>query len=104
MTTTKPFRDLIAEIETDPHRKALLDEERRAVKAILALSRARGRRGLTQAQVAAAMRVSRKRVSTIECEGNPTLGTLRAYADAIGGKPRVSIDFDDGTVVPIAAE
>ncbi len=100
----RPFRDLVVELEADPRRRAMLDEERRAIGAAVALARERNARGMTQTEVAKTMNVSQKRVSTIEREGNPELATLRKYAAAIGGTLQVSIAFDDGSVAPIAAE
>jgi transcriptional regulator with XRE-family HTH domain len=59
------------------------------------LAQARKSRGLTQRDVAAAMGVSVGRVSQIERGGVMSVEVLGRYADAVGGRLRVVIDFGD---------
>jgi transcriptional regulator with XRE-family HTH domain len=56
---------------------------------------ARKSRGLTQRDVAAAMGVSVGRVSQIEGGEVASVEVLGRYADAVGGRLRVVIDFGD---------
>jgi DNA-binding XRE family transcriptional regulator len=62
------------------------------------LAQARKRRGLTQRNVAAAMGVSVGRVSQIERGQVTSVEVLGRYADAVGGRLRVVIDFGDELV------
>lgn len=59
------------------------------------LAQARKSRGLTQRHVAAAMGVSVGRVSQIERGEVVSMDVLGRYADAVGGRLRVVIDFGD---------
>jgi DNA-binding XRE family transcriptional regulator len=59
------------------------------------LAQARKSRGLTQRDVAAAMGVSAGRVSQIERGEVTSVDVLGRYADAVGGRLRVVIDFGD---------
>jgi DNA-binding XRE family transcriptional regulator len=62
------------------------------------LAQARKSRGLTQRDVAAAMGVSIGRVSQIERGEVSSVEVLGRYADAVGGRLRVVIDFGDELV------
>ncbi len=57
------------------------------------LAQARKSRGLTQPDVATAMRVSVGRVSQIERGEVVSVEVLGRYADAVGGRLRVVIDL-----------
>jgi DNA-binding XRE family transcriptional regulator len=59
------------------------------------LAHARKSRGLTQRDVAAAMGLSIGRVSQIERGEVTSVEVLGRYADAVGGRLRVVIDFGD---------
>jgi DNA-binding XRE family transcriptional regulator len=59
------------------------------------LAQARKSRGLTQRDVAAAMGLSVGRVSQIERGEVTSVEVLGRYADAVGGRLRVVIDFGD---------
>jgi predicted XRE-type DNA-binding protein len=59
------------------------------------LAQARKGRGLTQRQVAEVMGVSVGRVSQIERGEVVSMDVLGRYADAVGGRLRVVIDFGD---------
>ena len=100
MTNRTPFRELLAPIEADPVRRERMADRRQTYETVLALSRLRSRRGLTQTAVATEMNVSQERVSRIENGGNPQLATLRSYVVAMGGRLEVNAVFPDG-VVPL---
>ena len=100
MTNRTPFSELLAPIEADPVRRARMTERRQTYATVLALSRLRSQRGLTQTAVAAEMNVSQERVSRIENGGNPQLATLRSYVAAMGGQLEVNAVFPEG-VVPL---
>jgi len=59
-----------------------------------AMIRARGRAGLTQAEVAKRMGVSQPRIAKIEAGTNVSLDILRRYAVATGSK--LKLDFQAG--------
>jgi predicted XRE-type DNA-binding protein len=72
-----------------------LDDEIRAFR----LAEVRRNRSLTQREVAEAMGVSGPRVSDVE-RGNldtVSITVLRAYVEALGGKLKVTAEFDDST-------
>lgn len=62
------------------------------------LKTTRENRHLTQQQVAARMGVNQKRISAIELRGISRINikTLERYANALGGKLRVTMEFCDG--------
>jgi len=62
------------------------------------LAQARKSRGLTQRDVAQAMGLSVGRVSQIERGEVTSVDVLSRYADAVGGRLRVVIDFGDELV------
>lgn len=64
------------------------------------LKEARRRRRLTQVQMALRMKVSQKRISELESGdiNHLKLSTLRRYAEALGGRLRVSVELPDGTI------
>lgn len=57
------------------------------------LAEARRRAGLTQADVAERMRISQSDVSKLERRDDVRLSTLRAYARALGGRLRISLQL-----------
>ena len=59
------------------------------------LAQARKSRGLTQRDVAASMGLSVGRISQIERGQVTSVEVLGRYADAVGGRLRVVIDFGD---------
>jgi len=101
-TKTKPFSVLADRIMADSVRRARIEERRRVYETALRLVDLRGERGLTQTALAAKMRVSQKRVSTIERQGNPQVETLRRYVAALGADLEITAVFPDGRAVPIA--
>lgn len=87
-------------VRTDADRAAgqrRLDDEIHAWR----LAEVRRTRSLTQREVADAMGVSGPRVSDVE-RGNldvVSISVLRAYVEALGGKLKVTAEFDDSSYV-----
>ncbi|MFI6760547.1 XRE family transcriptional regulator [Micromonospora sp. NPDC050417] len=85
-------------IRTDAERAAgqqRLDDEIHAFR----LAEVRRNRSLTQREVAEVMGVSGPRVSDVERGKLDTVSVsvLRAYVEALGGRLRVTAEFDDST-------
>jgi predicted XRE-type DNA-binding protein len=86
------------DVRTDAERAAgqrRLDDVVRAFH----LAEVRRNRSLTQREVAEAMGVSGPRVSDVE-RGNldtVSVSVLRAYVEALGGKLKVTAEFDDSS-------
>jgi len=85
-------------VRTDAERVAAqrrLDDEIRAWR----LAEVRRNRSLTQREVAEAMGVSGPRVSDVERGKLDTVSVsvLRAYVEALGGRLKVTAEFDDST-------
>jgi DNA-binding Xre family transcriptional regulator len=57
------------------------------------LARARLRAGLTQAEIGQRMGISQSDVSKLERRGDVRLSTLQAYARALGGRLRLSLEL-----------
>jgi transcriptional regulator with XRE-family HTH domain len=76
-----------------------VDVRRPRLDDALRLAEVRQARGLTQADVAAALHVSRPRVAAVEKQRNLNLSTLREYVEAMGGRLEVAAVFDEGRVV-----
>lgn len=72
---------------------AFIERARAASGGGLRLAELRRERGLSQAQVAAALGISQSDVSKLERRGDVRLSTLRRYVSALGGTLRVSADF-----------
>ncbi len=66
------------------------------------LAELRRARGLTQAQVAERMGVTKGRVSQIERGHLSSQDVLARYATALGGRLHQAIYFDDGDITAIA--
>lgn len=97
------------EVKAEALASGLIDEERvaaareRTLDALRAYRLAEIRRAhrLTQKALAAGMKVSQARVSTIERGrlDKTELGTLQAYVEALGGHLKVVAEFGDTEVV-----
>jgi len=72
-------------------------EQLRRELALQRLVEMRKRTGLTQADVAERMGVSKARVSHIEHGAVATIDLLARYLDAIGGRLEITAAFDGGT-------
>jgi transcriptional regulator with XRE-family HTH domain len=72
-----------------------VDEHRRLLEVEIRLNEVRRRRGLSQAQVAAALEVSQPNISRIEQEDDVRLSTLTRYVEALGGRLEITAVFAD---------
>ena len=68
------------------------------------LAEERKRRGLTQAQLAQAMRVSAGRVSQIERGELATINAVARYVEALGGRLELIASFGDHTLTVTTTE
>jgi transcriptional regulator with XRE-family HTH domain len=93
MPKTKSFRELAEPINTDPARRARVDEHKQAMLAELRQSL-----DLTQTQLAKSLNLTQRGVSHIEREANPRVATLAGYVSALGGHLELRAVFDDRTV------
>lgn len=108
MTNRKSWRTW-DEIEADAKADGRLDEDQvkterermRAEQRAYRLAEIRRQQGLTQTDVAEAMRVSQRRVSAVERGdlSRTELGTVASYVEAIGGRVEIVADFGDERVV-----
>lgn len=62
---------------------------------LLDLQKLRKMRGQTQAEIAEKMHVSQAELSRVERRPNLTLATLQKVVEALGGKLRISAQFED---------
>ncbi len=90
---TKPFRRLAENINSDPARRARVDEHKRVMLAELRRSL-----DLTQTELGETLEVSQRGVSHVEHESNPRLATLADYVSALGGRLEVRAVFEDRAV------
>ena len=70
---------------------------------VLALSRLREARGMTQVEVADTLGVSQSNVSRIERQDDLYLSTLREYVEAMGGRLHLAAVFPEQTIVLVGA-
>jgi len=98
MSGRKSFDELRSGVDADAVRRARVEEIKRAMRDVLALSRLREERGLTQQELAEQMHVTQANVSRVEHQDDLYLSTLRNYIEALGGRLEVHAVFDDQTV------
>lgn len=106
MSPTRKWRDVKADAHrlhpelADPAVRAEAAARLDAYVAGYHLKELRKAAGKTQAEVAAALRVSQSRVSQIENGdlGAMELDTLRAYAEALGGRVEVTLSVGPHTI------
>lgn len=94
----KNFRELSAQIDAEPARRARVEAGKQAIRDALALGELRKERGVTQADVAEMLQHSQANVSRIERERDVYLSTLRSYVEALGGELELLAVFDDETI------
>ncbi len=98
----RAWRDVREEAVGRLDEQAVAGERKLLGEAVRAhrLAQLRKEQSLTQADVAAMMRVSQARVSKIEHGqlASTEMGTLSSYIEALGGKLRVVADFGDQSV------
>jgi len=97
----KKWREIAAEIDSDPVRRARVDEAVRAMDVVRELAQMREERGATQEEVAAGLGTSQPNVSRIEHEEDIFLSTLRDYIGALGGRLEVRAIFPDGQAIDL---
>jgi hypothetical protein len=94
VTGRKPWREVRRGGGETPESTALAA----AVGDALALGEIRGRRGLTQVDVARVMQTSQANVSKIERREELYLSTLRDFVEALGGELELSAVFPEGRI------
>lgn len=94
VTGHKPWREVRRGNAETPEGIALTA----AVGDALALGEIRGRRGLTQVDVARVMQTSQASVSKLERREDLYLSTLRDFVEALGGELELSAVFPDGRI------
>lgn len=94
VTGHKPWREVRRGDDTSPESAALRD----AVSDALALAEIRGRRGLTQVDLARLLQVSQASVSKLERREDLYLSTLRSFVEALGGKLELAAVFPEGRI------
>jgi DNA-binding XRE family transcriptional regulator len=100
----RPISDLLDPIMADPERRARIEAIKRAMDDVIALSKLRAERGLTQQEVAETLGVSQANISQIERREDLYLSTLREYVAAIGGELEVRAIFPEGAVTLVGKE
>jgi hypothetical protein len=98
MAGHKKWRDIVAERDRDPVRRARIDDIKHAMEDALTLGRLRERRGASQRDIAGALGTSQPNVSKIEGRDDIYLSTLREYVEALGGELRLTAVFPDETI------
>jgi transcriptional regulator with XRE-family HTH domain len=98
MSGHKPFKKLSDTLQSTPEGYAAVERERRILRDVLALSKLREARGVTQADLAKAWDVSQVNVSRVEHETDVYLSTLRSYVQALGGRLEINAVFPDQTI------
>lgn len=94
----KPYKNLRERVRRDEERAKRVAERRQAMADALALAEIRGKRELTQSDVASILATSQANVSRIERQDDLYLSTLAHYVEALGGTLRVSAVFADEEV------
>jgi transcriptional regulator with XRE-family HTH domain len=82
----------------DPESEDRIAQYRRAMEEITRLEQLREARGLTQADLAAALGVNQQTVSKREHSANPYLDSIREYVEGLGGELRLVAVFPDEAV------
>lgn len=98
----KNFKEIRRQIHSNPERRARVAEFKAAMEDAVRLAELRETQEVTQEDVARGMAVSQERISQIERSSDWYLSTLGGYVAALGGKLRVTAEFDDGSVEIIA--
>ena len=94
MAGHKPWREVRRGDDSSPESVAFRD----AVSDALALAEIRGRRGLTQVDMARLLQVGQASVSKLERREDLYLSTLRDYVEALGGTLELSAVFPEGRI------
>lgn len=89
------YTEFLERTGTDPAEIERMAQQMLAEARAHRLADIRRRRGLTQKDVAAAMGVTVARVSQIETGELTSVDVLSRYAEALGGRLRLIVDFGD---------
>jgi predicted methyltransferase len=95
---TRNFDELRRRVRSTPERRARVAEFKAAMSDAVRLAELREARRASQEEVAVAMAVSQVRVSQIERSRDWYLSTLSGYVTALGGRLRVTAEFDDDSI------
>ena len=95
MSGNRPFSELREKLRSDPERAARVSEYKLAIENALALAKMRRSRGVTQKQLAEAMRVSQANISRIEHGEDVQFSTIQRYVNALGGRVELRAVFPD---------
>ena len=98
MARTRPFSELVTEVDADPVRRQRIESCKRAIRDAMALAELRTRRGATQTDLAGALGVTQANISRIEHEEDLYLSTLRGSVAALGGELGLLAVFPETTV------
>src|SRR5579883_2429493 len=98
MSGHKPFKNLSDRLRSTPEGRAAVEREKQLMRDVLALTKLREARGVTQAELARAWEVSQTNVSRVEHEQDVYLSTLRNYVTALGGKLEIRAVFPEETI------
>lgn len=96
MSGHRKWADLRAPV--DPARRARIDEEKRIMGAVQALTELRTQRGVSQEGLARAWETSQPNVSKIERQDDLLVSTVRRYVESLGGRLELRAVFPDQTV------
>lgn len=98
------FKRLSDAAKADPVRRARIEEQKRALRDVLALAQLRESRQMTQRQIAEQLQVSQANISRIEHQDDLYLSTLSEYIEALGGRLEITAVFDDESVSLVSHE
>lgn len=98
MTGHHPWSTIRDRSKDTPDERAEMAEMRRGMEAVIRLEQMRKARGLSQADVGAAIGINQQTVSKIERSDNPYLDTIREYVEGLGGELRLVAVFPDDTI------
>ncbi len=106
MSGHRNVNELLRPIMENPERRARVAEEKRIMDAILTLHELRERMGVTHAELAHALDVSRTTALDTEQKRDEYLSTIDKYVEALGGKLELCAIFPDQTIClgPIALD
>jgi transcriptional regulator with XRE-family HTH domain len=97
MSTWKDIRD--RRLRDEPGLEERLETERLALEVVQRLGETRERLGVSQQTVARRLGVSQPNISRIEGEKDVRLSTVERYVRALGGRLRITAEFDGGDTV-----
>jgi transcriptional regulator with XRE-family HTH domain len=97
MPTTQPWEALRRELITSPEAEQRVSR----LNLIMLLAETRERRGLSQRALAATMGTTQANVSRVERGDDLRVSTLQRYAQALGGRLQIGVEFEDEDATPL---